>query len=809
MATNQVTNGVAGLSLKKKRPQRAFHQMAEAPEFPAAVPPNLAGVPVAASPQIASAAAPHTAAAGPAAAPVAPVAAAPSTPAMDVPALRYASQMNYATTPFHTFQLILPPPAVTQIHAVEENLAAPHHARLTLCLIPASELARAATKLPLGLALTPFAAPAPVVDLRDIGGPPRCTRCRTYINPMVQPMAGRFRCNVCGFGSVLPEGYVPDRSRVELRKGVVDFLVPDEYLHKGMAGEELHVVFVVDASSDAVARGGVQHAVAAIREVVAAAPTTQMAIVSYDAAVHFHRVNGEVATVADVADPFVPYNEGLFAPAGDAAWDAVLDHLAGLSLSNYLLPDRALLSALRFAKCALETHGGGRVVATLCGLPASGPGGLTLPDSEKKAYAVGHASWTALTAELVEACVGVDVVALSHSPVALANIAMVCERTGGQAHVRQGGVERLFVRIVTETAAYLAQLKVRCSLGLQVAKYYTVKDDKHEAEDPAISIISTTLSFTVLFNYDGKVDPKADAHFQAAFLYTHADGSRRVRVINLVASVAERLADVYAFADQDLVVQFIARDALTTTQTNDAAQLRALVVSKLAGILAAYAHLMSHPASGLAVPDSLRTLAPHVLGLLKLRAYAPSTHPDVRMAAWSAVRRRDAAWTSLLTYPYVFALHDLPALSCAWVEVPLGEEVFRQFVVPPSIRASAAELQQGGCYLAYDGDMAMVWVSQGVNPNLVNDLLVEGVLAPLDTDILRQVRALVDYLGAPVVVAHQGDPAEAEFFRMLVEDETRDGVWGLQGFLQSVHRDMAKEDKEEDKGSLAQRFGIS
>lgn len=33
------------------------------------------------------------------------------------------------------------------------------------------------------------------------------------------------------------------------------------------------------------------------------------------------------------------------------------------------------------------------------------------------------------------------------------------------------------------------------------------------------------------FSYDGKLDPKLDAHFQCALLYTTASGERRVRCV--------------------------------------------------------------------------------------------------------------------------------------------------------------------------------------------------------------------------------------------------------------------------------------
>lgn len=65
----------------------------------------------------------------------------------------------------------------------------------------------------------------------------------------------------------------------------------------------------------------------------------------------------------------------------------------------------------------------------------------------------------------------------------------------------------------------------------------------------------------VIFSYDGQLDPKIDAHFQAALLYTTAAGQRRVRPINVVACVSEGVAEAMKFVDQDAVVSLVAMEA--------------------------------------------------------------------------------------------------------------------------------------------------------------------------------------------------------------------------------------------------------
>lgn len=63
----------------------------------------------------------------------------------------------------------------------------------------------------------------------------------------------------------------------------------------------------------------------------------------------------------------------------------------------------------------------------------------------------------------------------------------------------------------------------------------------------------------VTFNYDGKLDTKLDAHFQAALLYTSANGQRRVRCINIVAAVNDGGIETMKAVDQDAVVAIMAK----------------------------------------------------------------------------------------------------------------------------------------------------------------------------------------------------------------------------------------------------------
>jgi hypothetical protein len=84
--------------------------------------------------------------------------------------------------------------------------------------------------------------------------------------------------------------------------------------------------------------------------------------------------------------------------------------------------------------------------------------------------------------------------------------------------------------------------------------------------DLEIAGVDADKAIGVIFSYDGKLDPKLDAHFQAALLYTSADGQRRVRCINVVAAVNEGGMETMKYVDQDAVVSVIAKEGKLTMQ---------------------------------------------------------------------------------------------------------------------------------------------------------------------------------------------------------------------------------------------------
>lgn len=197
-------------------------------------------------------------------------------------------------------------------------------------------------------------------------------------------------------------------------------------------------------------------------------------------------------------------------------------------------------------------------------------------DSEKKLFQTEHPGWKRVAGKMVESGVGVDffIAAPSGRYMDVATIGYPASVSGGEIFLYPNflaprdtyQVAHEIKHTVTRETGYQALMKVRCSNGLQVSSYHGNFTQHSFGADLEFGSIDEDKSIGVMFSYDGKLDPKLDAHFQCALLYTTAGGERRVRCTNTVASVSEGALESMRFVDQDAVLGLIAKEGRSTTR---------------------------------------------------------------------------------------------------------------------------------------------------------------------------------------------------------------------------------------------------
>lgn len=351
-------------------------------------------------------------------------------------------------------------------------------------------------------------------------------------------------------------------------------------------------------------------------------------------------------------------------------------------------------------------------------------------------------------------------------------------------------------------------MKVRCSNGLQVSSYHGNFVQHTFGADLEIGVIDSDKAMAVMFSYDGKLDPKLDAHFQSALLYTTASGERRVRCCNVVASVSDSARDCMRFVDQDAIYNLIAKEAASKVLNATLKDIRNALTEKSIDILSGYRKNFSgsHPPGQLVLPENLKEFTMYMLGLVKSRAFKGGQEPsDRRVHDMRMIKSMGALELSLYLYPRIIPIHNLNPED--GFPNPEGH-----LVMPPAMRATFSRVEEGGVYLVDNGQNCYLWLHAQTSPNLLTDLFGEGkdslkALDPymssipvLETHLNAQVRNIIEYLktvrgskALTIQLARQGlDGSEYEFARLLVEDRNNEAQ-SYVDWLVHIHRHVQLE----------------
>ncbi|KAJ8105548.1 hypothetical protein ONZ43_g7385 [Nemania bipapillata] len=715
--------------------------------------------------------------------------------------------------------------------------------------IPTSAENLQSTGLPLGLVLQPLAPlqagelDIPVLDFGE-QGPPRCHRCRAYINPFMVFRSGgsKFVCNLCTypndtppeyFCATTPQGVRGDRDqRPELTRGTVEFTVPKEYWTREPAG--LNWLFVIDVTQEAFNKGFLEAFCEGILSALYAPeggedtedneepkrqipPGAKVGFVTYDKDVHFYNCNpaleqAQMMIMPDIEDPFVPLSDGLFVDPYEskAIITSLLTRLPALfaSIKN---PEPALLPALGASLAALEKTGG-KMVCSLSALPTWGPGRLFMRDDgkypggeiDKKLFTTEHPGWKKIAEKMVAAGVGIDFFLAAPSGGYL-DVATIAGRDNAK-------LSQEIKHTVTRETGYQALMKHTFGADLE------------------IGVIDADKAIGVTFGYDGKLDPKLDAHFQSALLYTTASGQRRVRCCNVIASVSDNTRDCMKFIDQDSVYTMIAKEAASKLSSSSSTlkDIRQVITEKTIDILAGYRKNFSqiHPPGQLVMPEKLKELSMYMLGLIKSRAFKGGNETsDRRVHELRMIRSMGPTELSLYLYPRMIPIHNLNP------DDGFLDEKTGHLKIPPTIRTSFSRVEPGGVYLVDNGQQCLLWFHAQTSPNLLIDLFGEGkdslnsldpysaTLPVLQTQLNAQVRNILEFLKSlrgskalTIQLARQGiDGAEYEFARMLIEDrnnEAQSYVDWLVHIHKGVQLELAGQRRKEGDGgsSIASSF---
>ncbi|KAK4053375.1 COPII coat Sec23p-Sfb3p heterodimer component [Microbotryomycetes sp. JL201] len=699
-----------------------------------------------------------------------------------------ADQQLYKDEPYLTCSRTSAPLSTTDFVAIDQGNCNPRFMRMTTYNLPNSDDLAHAAQIPLGIIVQPFAqvrdgeAPVPVVGFSE-DGPPRCQRCRGYINPWCLFVEGgqKFLCNLCGAATDVAPSYFShlDMSqrrmdldqRPELRQGSVDFLVGKDYwvqknpsLPTSEAREPvpLNYVFAIDVSWTSMRCGLVKEVVEGLRELLypskdsdgqdsgsRIAPGCRIGILTFDKTVNFFNLRpgldqAQMLVVPDIEEMFLPMMEGFLVDPYESrsVIENLLDSLPNLTAETSIT-EAAIGGPIKAAMLALKQFGG-QINIFQTSLPTIGPGSLKHrednklygTDKEKTLFVPQDPFYRQTAEECAELGIGVNLFLFPTQYIDVATLGALPGMSGGELYfhprfdpTRDGKkLRNEIARVVTRETGYSTTMRIRCSNGLRVQEHYG-NFFQRNVTDLEFGMIDSDKGVGARLKHEGKLDDKTDAFFQCAVLYTSANGQRRVRVHNLAVPVTTLLANVFRYADMDTTIAHLAKEAVSQTTSKTLKAVRDNLTSACVKALLAYRkHCASSTSPAqLILPESYKLFPLYSLALMKSKALKGGpVASDVRM--WHTRLIKSASVSSIvgLLYPRMLPIHMLSD------DMGFPDERGR-LRMPPSIRTSYARMEPHGCYLVENGELAILWIGQAVSPQILQDLYAVDSLEQLDT----------------------------------------------------------------------------
>ncbi|KAJ7918460.1 sec24-related protein [Mycena leptocephala] len=668
---------------------------------------------------------------------------------------------------------------------LDQGNSSPKFVRMTTWNIPNTSRLAGECAVPLAAVFQPFAdldpreEPVPFVDLGE-RGPPRCERCRAYINPWCTWIRGgnAWKCNLCTHETeVSPEYFcnldanlqrMDHLQRPELNRGTIDFAVATEYwatnppqrLSMPYFSAEpppsgprrplpMNYVFALDVSSEALSSGMLHTACAAIQDVLFGQnacfpPESEIAILTFDLTLHFHNLSSDLVpmlVVSDIDEVFVPLRSGLFVKPAERR-TAIEGLLVALPerFAQLTYVEAALGSALRACLAALAGRGG-HVVVFQSMMPRVGPGALHAEPKEADMYETSKESslyvprdntWRDIGTECVEDGIGVSMFLTMSKYIDVGSIGIVASMTGGELFyyprftpARDGAVLHAQIhRLIRRTTGYNCTMRVRTSNGIRISEHCG-NFHQRGATDLEFGVLDADKTLSVTLQHSGgTLDTRGYVFLQSALLYTTVDGLRRVRTCNLALPVVELAWNVFRLSDLDATVYYLARRAITQMKSEKMSNIREDLTENCSSILLAYRNKCSNTSSPdqLILPEAFKGLPIYTLGILKTKSRNVSS--DVRN--YYAHRMLSMSVRSLmqLLYPPLLALHDL-AEGAGFPDPTTG-----RIVLPDTMRDSHLYMEAHGVYLIDNGEAMIMWIGGGVSPQILLDLFgVDDIIA--------------------------------------------------------------------------------
>jgi len=300
----------------------------------------------------------------------------------------------------------------------------------------------------------------------------------------------------------------------------------------------------------------------------------------------------------------------------------------------------------------------------------------------------------------------------------LGDLVMIIGKLGGEVKYSSGS------RLVCDMTdwfngrfmCYDVVLRVRATVGLLIKSVVGNASASTAASALSFPRMTDRSAVIVDFSIGENLEQSVPVFFQFAALYTRTDGTRLIRVHNVMMVPVGHMSQSFKYADADSVVVSLAKRAiLNCMRSGKDASLAMTVRESLVAMLFAYrTHCATNSGSGqLVLPDSLKTLPLMILGFLKfVNGDSVSTGSLEYL-----IRLMDLLGSSVADSVSRF----LPRMFCVFPGDPDAQ--------PHLVAATRVKLNPNRIYVFDTADDVVFYIGREVSPGITGELFGSAIAA--------------------------------------------------------------------------------
>ena len=647
--------------------------------------------------------------------------------------------------------------------------------RTTITTFPRYESQLSQLKIPIGINISPSSFytktdDIPLIKYGEINDVPRCSNssCKAFFNPFIKFIDDeRWECNICKNENKIEEYYYRNEKEkenmVELNYGTYEFLLNKSYWKDGRQPNKLNFYFLIDISYQAAKSGFAQCALESIKDCItnnyfynADNFPIKICIITYDTSIQFYSINEKsnqftMLNIADEKEIFIPTSRNNLLVSLAQNKNKLIQIIE--SIQNYIYNNIAnnaeikkkyatkIFDAIKAVNLVGGNLGGKILIFSGCDFKyiemmndkKSEDDDYDDEEEDKKDYnrllERGGKKISKLGIDSTYNNFSINVFQACDEYCKLVTINQLCDNSNGSlffyknfdSNIHYKNLYNQIKRFLTNETQLESTFKLRLSNNFYIKEYITsvLLYNKKIFVFPSHDIDQKYSVLLSMFSSQEQIErnlpKKIDNYFyiQSCLLYSHGDGTRRMRVHNFCFPISSNNKDIFDSIDPEFLACFFAQEASHYIYKNRNLEKSMIMVEKeFYGMMEEFYNNLNY--IKIELNNEMRTLILLFLGVMKLCLFNKKKDSgfrnDIDLSNFFRLKLLRFPVDEIINfiYPRIYLLDDI---------IKLQENDF-----PQVVNDSLEGINQGNLFLVDNGFYLAIYCKKNIENNLLKEL---------------------------------------------------------------------------------------